>query len=32
MESWPTLHLDVVANDKGAFRSPSTMVANLYIQ
>ena len=27
----PPLHLGVVAIEKGAFWSPSTMVANLYI-
>ena len=28
MEYWPPLHLGVVAIEKGAFRSPSTKVAN----
>ena len=28
MELWPTLHLGVVAIEKGAFGSPSTTVAN----
>ena len=27
---FPPLHLGVVANEKGAFGSPSTTVANLY--
>ena len=31
MELHPPLHLSVVAIEKGAFGSPSTTVANLYI-
>ena len=31
MELRPPLHLGVVAIEKGAFGSPSTMVANFYI-
>ena len=30
-ELCPTLHLGIVANEKGAFGSPSTKVANLLI-
>ena len=30
MELRPPLHLDVVANEKGAFGSPSTMVTSLF--
>ena len=31
MEKRPPLHLGVVAIEKGAFGSPSTMVANFYL-